>query len=63
MDKSDIEYLITDIISLSEDIIIFDLMIENYQGTDKMKELAKEQLQLLYVNRDLSKQELMDLAE
>jgi len=63
MDKDDIEYLITDIILLSEDIVIFDLMIKNYHGTDKMKELAKEQLQLLYINRDLSKQELMDLGE
>ena len=63
MDKSDIEYLITNIIFLSEDIVIMEWALDHCYSSQEIIGLAKEQLQLLYVNRDLSKQELMDLAE
>jgi hypothetical protein len=62
MEKSEIEYLISDIIMKTEEITILQWEINNCVS-DKMIKVAKEALQLLYVNRDLVKEELMDLGE
>lgn len=62
MEKSEIEYLISDIIMKTEEIAQLRWEINNCVS-DKMKKIAKGELQLLYINRDLVKEELMDLGE
>ena len=63
MKKYDIEYLIHDIIKISEDIVLLEFAIDMCHAHQPIVELANEQMQLLYINRDLSIQELMDLGE
>ena len=62
MEKSEIEYLISDIITKTEDISLLEWEISNCLVPNMVK-IAKEELQLLYINRDLSKQDLMELGE
>ena len=62
MEKSEIEYLLSDIIIKTEDIVLLEWEIKNCVVPNMVK-LAKEELQLIYINRDLSKQELMELGE
>jgi hypothetical protein len=61
MEKSEIEYLISDIIIKTEDMVLLEWEIKNCI-TPSMVKLAKEELQLIYINRELSKQELMELG-
>lgn len=63
MQKEEIEYLISDIIMKTEEISLLQWEINNSVSSKIIIDMAKEQLQLLYINRDLSKQDLMDLGE
>lgn len=63
MEKAEIEYLISDIIMKTEEISLLQWEINNSVSSKIIIDMAKEQLQLLYINRDLSKQDLMDLGE
>jgi len=62
MEKFEIEYLISDIIMKTEEIVILQWEINNCESQDMINR-AKEELQLLYVNRELSKEDLMNLGE
>jgi hypothetical protein len=62
MNMEEIEYFISDIVMKTEEMTLLQFEINN-SNSRKFITDAKEQLQLLYINRELSKQELMSLGE
>jgi hypothetical protein len=69
MDKEDIEYLVCDImmntrsITLLEDGLAAIMLDRKEEGVNEIINTLQEQLQLLYVNREISKQELMSMGD
>jgi len=63
MDKDDIEYLISELIMDTRSITILENDIDDENINGSYVESVNEQLQLLYINRELAIDKLMEFGE